>query len=129
MKKTLITIAVVMLAMTALTGCSHCGKKGADTGYACKGKSACASHCKGYDRADCAKKCEGKDKAECAKKCKGHEKACCEHAGTAACCGKHAPDAQISCALGGCKVAAKDAVKIGEGKYACGHCAGAKKAN
>ncbi len=117
MKKIIITIAVVMLAMTAmsaLTGCS-CGHK-AKAAHDCSSVSF-ADACKGAK----AKACSGGAHADC--KGKKAEKACCDYAGTAACCGKNAPDALVSCAMGGCDVAAKDAVKIGDGKYACGHCA------
>ncbi len=118
MKKILITIAIVMLAMTTLTGCACGGKHAKATHAGCS--ATCTDSqvgCKGHKAACCGGKYDD---------CKG-KKACCEYAGTAACCGKHAPDAKISCALGGCEVAAKDAVKIGDGKYACAHCAGASQ--
>ncbi len=78
MKKILITIAVVMLAMTAmsaLTGCSSCGHKAkAKATHECS--AACSDACKGAHA-------------------KVSEKACCDYAGTAACCGKNAPDAKV----------------------------------
>ena len=119
MKRIIITIAVVMLAMTAmsaLTGCSSCGHKAkAKAAHDCS-SVACADACKGAKaKAGC-----GGAHADC--KGKKAEKACCDYAGTAACCGKNAPDATVAC-VGGCEVAAKDAVKVAEGKYACGHCA------
>ncbi len=126
MKKIIITIAVVMLAMTAmsaLTGCSSCGHKAkAKAAYNC-GPADCAKPCKGAK----AKACCGGAHTDC--KGKKAKKACCDYAGTAACCGKNAPDALVSCAMGGCEVAAKDAVKIADGKYACGHCAKAAHKN
>jgi hypothetical protein len=61
--------------------------------------------------------------SHCGHKAGKTAEACCNYAGTAACCGHNAPDAKISCAGCGGDVAAKDALKVADGKYACGHCA------
>ena len=81
MKKVLISLAILVMAVGLLSGCGHCLTK------------------------------------------KASAEACCDYAGSAACCGKMVPDAQIYCA--GCDqtIAAKDALKVGDGQYACAHCA------
>ena len=81
MKRIIISLAILVMAVGLMSGCGHCLTKKASAG------------------------------------------ACCSYAGSAACCGNMAPDAKIACA--GCdqEIAAKDALKVGDGKYACAHCA------
>jgi len=104
MKKTLYVLfaaAMLLLAMTALPGCSHCGAKSSNAKVTCAG---------------CGMEVAVKDAVAL-----GDGQYACSHC--AAAMAKDASGAVVTCAGCGAKVPLKDAVDLGNGKYACSHCA------